>query len=579
MKYNINKNLLIEIFNYVERMLSEFSEFIDLKSIYDTENLSENIERLVPKRSFSQWLLLDKDDSDSSFNEIMQPIFEKLKVNFTKDEHDYIVDIVKSSFLQSYYTTYYVKDIIDESSFILTDVLLNKNILASFNNRLNLKKGDYFFGRILFFPDSNYIFSILNVFDKDFCTIFVKNLVSHYKNNYGYIGSAKAFITLLKTQAHKSFLIYVNTFQEYMEKREKESSLKHLDSLINSFFAEEDISLFHRFIVSYIGTKDHELEMLFYTFQKFYINYLEPFGYNYSQIYKLDLDLIINDSVEKGIYYNDDEFVSYIYFMKTWLEFYSSKNKTNECLKPLSEIREISKNIFIYKNILRNSIFGIYTDENLLKLIDENCNNSFTSIVNDFDLYLDFIQFEDYKLTKDNKTYPSICKELAAVFQIDQVGSRKNPTEDNFPYISLFMNFFLTKNLGFIEDKNLIIGENAFFYLSLESKNKLALWIQALFNERFYDLEQSLRKNMNFYSKMRPLLLKASIDKYMSIEDFGISSKDFYILDILYKLQLLNKDDLNKEYKLTKLGLAVRDYYFSNTSKGNILNILDYKKK
>ena len=142
----------------------------------------------------------------------------------------------------------------------------------------------------------------------------------------------------------------------------------------------------------------------------------------------------------------------------------------------------------------------------------------------------------------------------------------------------VFLKFAKIKNIISVEKENLFkhglyeLSSNAYKYLNLKKKKKLALWFSTLINKEFY--RDMYSKNKIYKIKKFMIDLFVKIDENKLEKNYSYKGEYEPIIGILIDLGIFKDFD---KLEFTNLGKKIFKYYNKLIPIKNIINI-DFKK-
>jgi len=565
-----NINLLVSQtkFNFALQFYEQINDFIAFTNseseVYDFLKLSIDIRELKAFR------ILD----DKSFSDDLKLILRSFSES-TTHLNDNMIDSISKSMSSSYCTVIDIESV-NEEKFFVFDRFLKKNIEVEHSSlpKDYFKASDMAFVRLVEFDGYVFILSVINTLEKAQETVFVQMVDSFFKENLSIendnlnIESQK--ILLLKNNLIDVFFLFsmsLSSFSDYnMEVGTDEQS-----ESVSVMFNVKDQLVLEKFL-EYSALKDViDVEEFFYYVSALYLNQLEPIGETYSTFQNYNFKVIVDRASKDGFVHSKVELYRSIYYLK---EYYEYALKFDEVYKkPLIELVDCMDRFFYYENNLSSSTRHFYFDEDLVELIPDDMS---IELLDNYNTFLEFFTLHNVKISKGKNTItPYFVGQIAAELNLTPIRDVKVLTQSHYPLIELFFNFSMSTDLIELEQdfSTLDLTDNISNFFSFEVSEQFAIFIHYLFNREFLSTFLSEKKIKDISSIFYNLVKKLEEDNSASLEGLNISHEDFFIFQILERLELIN---VNKGIiKSTEFGSVVLKHRFKyyNNSK-----VIEFKK-
>ncbi len=453
-----------------------------------------------------------------------------------------------NSFTSSYCSIYRVVGF-NNGKLLLRDILLNLDISVRTSEEVD---EEYIFARLVLIDGEFYFLQKLNTMSSSFTEKFLDRLYGFFRGTTGGgMLESGDILYLLKKNLMDIFYLYGKCLKEYVESEMESIEIENKKNLSNELFSNE--SILEDFLEYETARRGYDEDDIGY-----YLNFFHDYYFDEDRDYfnNPNFKELYRWACEDGFILNDTEFINSINILTDFYKFINVEEKYN---RELEDLEYVSENIFLYKNILCNSIEGFYFNEEILDVIYDNSLTAANSIVNVFEEFLHILEYSTVYISKtDGRILPSIARSIAEDLNLTP-STKAKATQKDYPLIEYFFRFLLEKNLCEIgEDLELKLSPRIYKYLSLFTIDKLALWIYSVYR---YSKEDSRRdgplKDLN-------KIFSGTLD-YFSIKN--IYRESTQVLETLSYLKIFEKRiGLGKGYFSYKAGY---DIYKLLTEKKN----------
>ena len=545
LEFDVTKKLFTYIYANIDlnKVIEELDK--DYSYFYDADN---NI-------AFNIWLSLDyiyKDEK--TFTEI----FLEDKVDSLSIEEKKILGERKDSYLSLFKIVKFdgkhtlIKDLLTQEDFYLLEPEL-PNIIkegAYVFSRIGKSFDNYnFIGDINYLPSSckyNFIKGVLKDFNitrkfqekltmKEYLKRFGLNLYKIYDRVLFDSLDIKETLDLFRIDDLEELGEFEDYLSLIMDEEEMEIHLSNLSDLVPFYFASEYASL--------------------------------------NNLLDIDIDDIILASIDNAIIVSRKDLMTFIDTLKLYFGFLS--NKSNDYYDLFNQIDEISKSPFKYIRHVNSYDTDFSIDRNFTYYVESFLNEKAENMINDFDMFLLFLESDDITLTPKKKLIPKkILSEIEGDFKNKTSPLPSSLTQRDFLSIDLYYKVSLDLDLLKIKDDKLIFDERAMNCYMLDISEKYALVFEYFLNSIIKDGHRDfLLKTLNNMdsSKNHPY------DLFL-LEDEDLLSQYGYYLNLL---GLLNYNpSINERLSITSLGKVISKFlsYNDYLDKDNLIDLFEKKK-
>lgn len=567
MEKNTNKLIAQRKFNIAINFIDKLDILMKLQDKSEDNEESRLIKFTRNSKDLKLHFLLDNSDYRISSEKVFDNFFN----TFTNINDDF-KNQIKESLYNSYSSLYKVKKI-EEDYVVLFDLILYKEEKVLKESLDNIELDDYLFARITNFNSYNYIIHILNILNDEIGEIFYNMILEFLENNFTNSLRENRKISLLKNNLMDIFIIFGIAIKSYEEINSELEDIAEKDRIKRYFFNEKYSYLFDLYISYIIEKTDFDEDDIFYLLDLIYREYLEDIKENYFTFENFSFIDMYRSLCENGIFLTSSEFYNSIFLLKKL--YYFLESHKIKAKKALNELNYVSNNIFLFQNMLRDSINGFYFDENLLDIIPYNIECEF---LKDFEEFLKYIELQNV-IKSENKDMiiPTHIKKLSDELNLKPIKSVKNINQSHFPLINLFYNFAKTKYLIEIDNTYISPSMEIEKYLYLTNQEKYALFIHYIFNKNFLNTFLSDQKCLNLIDTLKYITETLIQNNGISLVSLNLKKEKKYILDILKRLNLINIDSSNL-INITSLGKDIYYFYIGLDKNNKIIKLEDYKK-
>lgn len=543
--------------------------------ILNEEKEESDIFPFMNKSAFAGWILFDtKSNLTFSKDYITNNIGDDYINGFSEFNLDEYFDFIFSS-----YSSIFTVEEIEGSYIYLRDLILNVKIKAYDSQHFINKEFNNYFLRVSKYQNEYVIVQINTSFNDDFKDFFIKDLrdyLNYEKINIKKFSDMKSY---LKENLINIFYVYGSSLSDYSTYVQERFDEDQENRFLNMAFSKEDKELFNKFSLSLSNsTKNFQLnrdEIMYYV-SLIYDEYLKNNDLNYSSYKDLDFKKIYYELSLRGQFCNLSELNNSLMLFKNYYLYIKKYNKNFDDL-PIKSIDKAIDNTFIYQNLLQNSIEGYFVDETLLDII-KNSYFEESKFINEFENFIDYIQYYYLYENKNGELSPAVVKSISKELGLKSTKNVKNLREYHFPELMVFLKFAKIKNIISVEKENLFkhglyeLSSNAYKYLNLDYNEKLALWFSTLINKEFYRDMYSQNKIYKIKKFMIDLFVK--IDENKLKKNYSYQGEYEPIIGILIDLGIFKDFD---KLEFTNLGKKIFKYYNKLIPIKNII-IIDFKK-
>ncbi len=550
---SIENNLYRKIIKYI----NDYFMNLNIDTIdFHYPNFSED----KASKAFDFWLIMDYiTDENKTF---ITHILEDNSSNFSFIEKSILKEI-KDVYL-SLYEVIRVKN----NSIEVFDLLNNEKHKLYYDESINLlKTGDILLGRTGKLMDYKVFlgsFSYLPSTSKNqFINIFFKEYNKSIKSEFIDI---KTYLKLYSINLYK---IYTELMYELIELDEDSSASLY-----------DEIDLFRDYIKNFLSS--YEVDEYVDNLMNFFELYLMEKDLDLYDIAKIDFEALAKKSMEENYINNKEDFLSYLKTFKIYFRFLKNRDKFFE--KTYNKILELSKNRFIYLELINKIDTPFKINKKFSRGLNKRFNEKAFSILMDFDNFLIHLLESPICLDKNNQLSMDDYLEINDIME-NQTEIINNKDKNQFNILNLFINFSL--NLGIINIQNgfLVVTNKSDQFLRLSDQDKYTLIFDYVWNDNF--LKNIKNKNI-FNDNDRIILINLlnNLDenKYNKLdnilENLKFSSDNLnHNYGILELLGIINyNDDKLKLTNFGKLLLKLNINSSSINSQGKIININEIKK-
>ena len=567
MEKDVNKLIAQRKFNIAINFIDKLDILMALQDKSEDNEESKLINFTRNSKDLKVHFLLDNNNYRISSEKVFDNYFN----TFTNINDDLKIQIKESLYL-SHSSLYKVKKIEDDY-IILFDLLLYKEEKVSKDLLENIELNDYLFARIAQFNNYNYIIHILNILNKEIGEIFYSMILEFLASSFNKNVKENRKILFLKENLIDIFIIFGVAIKSYEEINSELEDIAEKERIKKYFFKEKDSYLFDLYISYILANTNFEEDDIYYLLDLMYREYLEDLEENYSTFENFSFIDMYKSLSENGIFLTNSEFYNSIYILKK-LYYFLEKHKINTS-KAIKELNYISNNIFIFQNMLKNSINGFYFDENLLDIIPYDIECEFLKDFEDFLKYIELLNVLKSE-TKD-MIIPTHVKKLSDELNLKPIKSVKNINQNHFPLINLFYNFAKTKSLIEIERIYVLPSLEIEKYLYLTNQEKYSLFIYYILKEEFLKTFLSDQRYKSLINTSKLIVETIIENKFISLVSLNLKKDKRYILDILKRLNLINID-MSNIINITPLGEDIYNFYIGKNKNNKIIQLKDYKK-
>ncbi len=526
--------------NMIRTLVPQVKEHFQADESMMFEEILENFSY----EDLATWLILDTEENKPVSNLAL----DQMMLNMNMDRE--LSQAMKEGILSSYNGFYRVNNI--TSDFIFLENLLIKEPPKHIptDSAPQLKEGMILLARLVETGHYPLIFRILHKVEPEQEEDFAEQFLSIYHMMEEFKRSTPE---LMKHRGLDIFLLYSNTFKEM--NMSEEQLIDEYNHRIHDLFEEEIIT------VTPMEEENDRLETFIYIQEE----YLEDKDLTFQQFESIDLKKLMESVTRDGVFESDQELSDFVSFLEEWSLSQGFETK-------LGEIKEIQDHIFKYKQLLQQSIHGIYLDDYILSCIhEEEISKDSKQFIHDFNQFIElFYTYPYFNLTGADRLSRSAIDIFMEELSLPVPEDIKEYSEIHFPMLHLWHRMGRMKNLLHRDGKKLLGSTHFDHFQKLSLEGQLSLWIQSIFNSKFLD-EVYGQSPKSFSSGDGQDMLETygmvfqTLYKYGEIgqEDMlnqGMKAKDLFVLDLFVSLGLVEKGDL-QVYRLTFLGEKIGSYY------------------
>nr|WP_300006031.1 hypothetical protein [Tissierella sp.] len=541
------------------------------KYIYNNVNLNKVIEDLDKEYSyfydkenniaFNIWLSLDYiHKNGKTFTE---QFLEEQSTGLTKKERK-ILEERKDSYVSLFEIIKY-----DKENVLVRDLLTEQNFSLVEPDLPNIiKEGEYVFSRIgKSFDNYNFIGDI-NYLPLSSKSEFVKNVLKNFN---------------LTRRDYRGLTMkdYLKRFGINLYKIYDEIIFYLIDSESEfDFYALDELEEFNEF-ENYLNSKMSENETISHinNLSNIVEYYLVDNDKTIEDLPILNLNNFFNDSIEDGFIGVRRELMAYIKTLKLYFHFLSRRDE--KYIKQYKKILKISDNPFVLIKKLNSYEQSFKIDKNLSYYIKDLLNSDALKLINDFDVFLIYIEGKVLDLTaKKSFIKREDLLQINEHLESSSNISSKAPNQRDFININFFYYLALELNILTILKNKMYFNKKAMDYLLLEDDEKYLLHFEFIQSESFvlnvlnYENDFSRKEKDDFLDRLS--LMNPS--KKYSYDYFSLDSKNhFFSFGRYFKLIGLMDYNLYEEnsIKITRLGKKLTNYVLHNKDSKDKINIID----
>lgn len=328
-----------------------------------------------------------------------------------------------------------------------------------------------------------------------------------------------------------------------------------------------------------------------------YEYYLFDLDYTLYDLDKIDLNGLIKEGIFDDFIPSKTKLNSYIATLKKYIKFLKDEKNEKRYEKSYEEMLTISKKRDEYFKPAKPINMPLYWDKNLDQPIKDNLNKEAIEFLNNYEKYLFYIRNNNVTISKKNKYMENkYLLDLNNLITQDMMAkTTKNIVQTDLPLIHLFYNFSLCNYILTINKNRIIPYEKESEYIELKKFEKLALFIDYIWNimswEKFADLDyKSVEQDYKFniidnLSNLTPDMIYNYDDiKYIYIDTPIFDEKIIYLFEnmglLTFKEASYFKENSVSTISITNLGKAVFNILKENENKNvkNIGKIIDLNK-
>lgn len=561
-------NLFYEITSYILTKSKDEFNYNNVASDTDPDRFFILSGR--KKEDFCSWTLFDLEKNKIFAENYLRKLLasDKIKEELINDYIDFI--------FSSYCSFFKIISIKDEYAH-LKDLILNTEIIAYDPDHLITDEFDYYFLRLGNSPDENYlVVSKLNSFQEDFAEALIGDVNDFL--NFKKIRANK-FVDIkkiLKEDLINIFYIYGSCLANFANELQEKFAFEQFLNFVEEAFSKEDASIlddYLKVLSTYEKSGNLSTDEAIYYLHLFYNEYMVKNSMNFSSYSKINFEKIYYSLCEKGEFVNLYELKNSLRFYKNYYNYLTQHKRTNKTDKLLKSLQKSNENIFLYQNLLKNSLSGYFVDNSLVDIVEDS-GLAKPSFINNFENFIDYIQYSYVYNVKTGQMSPSVVKSISTELGLMPTKNVKTLREYHFPELKIFLKFAELKNIVCLNKDNEFndglyeISEKAYRYLSLDQNEKFALWLSTLMNHEFY---QGIYKESTFV-KMRTFIIKLlfDIDGDLLDKDFKIENNYLPLVKILVDLGIIKGLD---NLSFTNFGREIFKYFNKIIPEKNIINI------
>lgn len=295
-----------------------------------------------------------------------------------------------------------------------------------------------------------------------------------------------------------------------------------------------------------------------------YDYYLSGKNMTISDLKDVDMNLFIKDAIKDGFIRTKTELNSYISTLKKYFGFLKGMDPNfNNSYENILKIQNKKNDYMKDENALT---FPLQWNNEIQLVLKDNISEKSTIFIKDYEIFLDYIKNNDVKLT-------SVRKHINRdnLFKLNLLFKNKrsmNPlfNQTDYPLINLYYYFSLCYNFAKIEKNRIYPTKDVKRFHSLKQEEKLALFIEYLWNIFPWDREYETK---NFVLE--------TISKYKA----GITYDfDKFLKDVLYDFPFIRNTIMSCfDYMgLVKINRGIHTIVILPQGK-QIFSLLEYESK
>lgn len=535
---NIQESATKKLLDYIDRFFQKENEISTINFYYP------DFDKRRTRIAFNVWVSLDYKTK-----------YGKNFIDHFLEEESYRLDKYEKVILEernkSHISIYEIKNIQGDLMHV-EDLLLRKEHLV-WEPELSkfIDKNELVFGRV-----ANVIVGEKFVGDVNFLPNFLKD---------EFVGGV--FIDFNKTRLNNSKL----SIEEYL----REYSLHIYEIYTNCIYSiaedsydssefEYELEEFADYLLNVECLSDSTLKKHMENLMYFYEYYLVDKGITLYDIDEIDIEDFIIDAINDNLISSQAELNSYIATLKKYIKFLQDDNPDYK--ETYNEILEISRNRFTYfdSKKIEMDIPLIY-NESIVKILEDENISTFT-FIKDYEKFLYYINNHKVELTSVNKFIKRKHIKNINAKLTNSIETNKNTNQIDIPLIHLFYKFSIDQDILRIYNNTLVESDNMSGYFFLNQNQKIALFINYIWN--IANWSELCKKNdiANLEFKNR-LILLSNIERlkentwynYSEIKMPSLNTNDIFELNsltvtpafdiILYYFSCMNLVELKQNSK------------------------------
>ncbi|MGI5948766.1 hypothetical protein [Peptoniphilus sp.] len=558
-----------DIYETYKNIMDISKNFARLPSITIGDDDNPDVISPFEREDFMAWSDFDKEDAIDRIDGAM--IFGLRDKDIEKDDREKI----KESLLSSYASIFKLKE--TELGLEAFDMMMEKRYIISKTPATCDLKSNMVIMRVAFYDGEAFILHVLRNIEDEFFGRVVKREWDDFLSLEMPPNSSQHEIkTFLKRHLPDLILMYYLIDRDIYDIVKEGKSVSGYNVLADAF-TREDFEIFKDFVRSYSGKTFEETEIIQNTilsyFYQIYENYLKEKSLSFKD-YNINFAKIIESCCRDGIYVTSEALSEQIGFL--W-DYYSLLKKDGRDVDfILDNLDDAKNNILTYQNILKKSTKGFYLDDDIFKcVINSDWDPDDSKFLDLYESFLDIVDNEYITVLKNGNISPGILQELAKTFEVKPTREVKTFKNYHFPLFQIFLSFSEMKDIlvkeSFEGMTYLSMGDNAQKYFMLPEEIKKSLWISTMLNENF------VRKTFgNDTDKYAEFIIDFTTNLAMGrrITKHDIKSELMPLIDGLILFGIIKGE---KEYKLTRLGKILYDYFSVSNKKNNVIKV-DFSK-
>lgn len=535
---NIQESATKKLLDYIDRFFQKENEISTINFYYP------DFDKRRTRIAFNVWVSLDYKTK-----------YGKNFIDHFLEEESYRLDKYEKVILEernkSHISIYEIKNIQGDLMHV-EDLLLRKEHLV-WEPELSkfIDKNELVFGRV-----ANVIVGEKFVGDVNFLPNFLKD---------EFVGGV--FIDFNKTRLNNSKL----SIEEYL----REYSLHIYEIYTNCIYSiaedsyessefEYELEEFADYLLNVECLSDSTLKKHMENLMYFYEYYLVDKGITLYDIDEIDIEDFIIDAINDNLISSQAELNSYIATLKKYIKFLQDDNPDYK--ETYNEILEISRNRITYfdSKKIEMDIPLIY-NESIVKILEDENISTFT-FIKDYEKFLYYINNHKVELTSVNKFIKRKHIKNINAKLTNSIETNKNTNQIDIPLIHLFYKFSIDQDILRIYNNTLVESDNMSGYFFLNQNQKIALFINYIWN--IANWSELCKKNdiANLEFKNR-LILLSNIERlkentwynYSEIKMPSLNTNDIFELNsltvtpafdiILYYFSCMNLVELKQNSK------------------------------